>query len=188
MKRFVRTAKLRLGLNTWIAAGLLLANGLAWLSASPVALPQVAARLDPQIAAIREKVWSGTASGEIFSIAISEQMAAEAIAWFLARHPEVPFSHPQVEIDPSGVTGRGLAHVFGLRTPVYGRATIALRNGLPVIEVQAIGVAGATAPDFVMAAIQSELEAQLNRSQSLPIILTRLEMREGEIFVEGRYR
>jgi hypothetical protein len=176
-------------LNLWIALGLLLANGLAWLNSTPVVLPpEVEPRLDPQIAVIREKMWSGQASGESFSIVITEQMAAEGIAWFLMRHPEVPFSHPQVEIDAQGVTGRGLAHVFGLRTPVYGRATITLRQGVPVITIQQINIAGANVPDFVLSAIQAEVEAQLNASQRLPIILSRLELSDGMLSAEGIYR
>ncbi len=182
-------SRLRRYIHLWIALGLLLANGLAWLGATAAPLPpEVEPRLDPQIATIREKLWSGKASGEAFSIVITEQMAAEAVAWFLARHPEVPFSHPQVEIDSQGVTGRGLAHVFGLRTPVYGRASLTLRNGVPVVTIQAIGVAGATAPDFVMRAISAEVEAQFSQSQNLPVNLSRLELGQGTITVEGTFR
>jgi hypothetical protein len=179
----------RRSLNIWIALGLLLANGLAWWSAaSKVDLPEVQPRLDPQIAAIREKLWSGTAAGESFEIVITEQMAAEAIAWFLERHPEVPFGYPQVEIDPGGVTGSGLAEVFGLRTPVHGRASIRLRDGLPVVTIQELGVASATAPDFVLSAIQTELAGQLSIAQRWPAHITRLEMTDGAIIVEGVYK
>ena len=91
-------SRLRRSLHLWIALGLLLANGLAWVNSASAAMPPSARpRLDPQISAIREKLWSGKAKGETFQIVITEQMAAEAVAWFLARHPEVPFSHPEVE-------------------------------------------------------------------------------------------
>jgi hypothetical protein len=115
-------------------------------------------------------------------------MAAEAVAWFLERHPEVPFSHPQVEIDPDGVTGRGLAHVFGLRTPVHGRVNILLRDGKPLVIIQEIGVAGATLPDAVMSAIQAEVEQQFNAAQSLPVEIHLLELGQGAITVQGEYR
>lgn len=182
-------ARLRRLLHLWIALGLLLANGLAWARATAAPLPpEVEPRLDPQIAEIREKLWSGKAGGQAFQIVITEQMAAEAIAWFLERHPQVPFSHPQVEIDAHGVTGRGLAHVFGLRTPVYGRATLTVRNGVPVVTIQEVGIAGASVPDFVMQAISAEIEAQFSQSQNLPVKLKRLELGKGTITVEGVYR
>jgi len=175
--------------NLWIALGLLLFNGLAWLgAASDADLVEVEPRLHPEIVAIREKLWSGEAAGEPFSIVLTEQMSAEGIAWFLARHPEVPFSHPQVEIDPQGVTGRGVAHVLGLRTPVHGRAGIALRDGTPVVTIQELGIAGATAPAFVLSAIQSEIEAQFDLSGRLPMYITRLELGEGTITVEGTFK
>jgi len=182
-------SRLRRSLHLWIALGLLLANGLAWINTASAALPPSARpRLDPQISAIREKLWSGKAKGETFQIVITEQMAAEAVAWFLARHPEVPFSHPEVEIDPQGVTGRGLAHLFGLRTPVQGRTRITIRNGRPVVTIEQLGFAGANLPDFLVNAIQEQVEAQFLRAQNLPLLLTRLEFGEGTITVEGKYR
>jgi len=187
MKQYWRT--LVAHRNLWIGLALLLANGLAWLGAGSASLPpQAEPRLDPQIADIREKLWSGEHKGEAFKIVVTEQMATDAIAWFLVRHPEVPFSHPQVEIEPGGVTGRGLAHVFGLRTPVYGRANILLRDGKPVVVVQEIGVAGVAVPAALTAAIQAELEKQLGASQSLPVDLDRLELGPDTITVEGVYR
>lgn len=175
--------------NLWIALGLLLANALAWSNAGSLqTLPEVEPRLDPQIVLIREKLWSGKAKGEPFEIVITERMAAEAVAWFLERHPEVPFSHPQVEIDSEGVTGRGLAHVFGLRTPVYGRVLLRLHQGRPLVIIRELGVAGARVPDFVLTAIQGEVEAQFSAAQNLPLRLTRLELGEGTISVEGTYR
>jgi hypothetical protein len=119
---------------------------------------------------------------------ITEQMAAEAIAWFLARHPEVPFKYPQVEIHPGSVTGSGMAEVFGLRTPVHGRASIHLRNGTPVVTVQELGVASASAPGFVLSALQSELADQLSIAERWPATISRLEMTEGAIIVEGVYK
>ncbi len=175
--------------NLWIALLLLTANGLAWMNAtSGEDLPQVEPRLHPEIAAIRENVWSGEASGEPFSIVITEQMAAEAVAWFLDRHSEVPFSHPQVHVDPDGVTGEGLAHVLGLRVRVHGRVSVELQDEVPVVTLQELGIAGATLPDFVIAVIQAELQAQFDLAGSLPIEVTRLELGEGTITVEGTYR
>jgi len=176
-------------LNFWIALGLLLGNLFAWVSTAPATtLPPVEPRLDPQIARIRQNLWSGTHKGEPFSIVITEQMAAEAIAWFLERRPEVPFSHPQVEIDSHGVTGRGLVHLLGLRTPVYGRASLSLENGKPVVRLIDLGVAGAALPPAIVSSLQAQISGILNQSQNLPVELSRLEMGVGTITVEGVYR
>lgn len=176
-------------LNVWILLALLLANGLAWLSSAPADLPPaVQPRLDPQIAEIREKIFSGQAVGEPFEIVITDQMASEAVAWFLARHPNVPFSHPQVQIDQHGITGRGLAYVLGLRTPVSGRAGVRVDQGVPQVTLQSINVAGAAAPDLLLNIIQQEVAAQLGAAQRLPVYITRLELGEGKLLVEGIYK
>ncbi len=188
MRKFRLPAWLK-RLDLWIALGLLLANLLAWVTTAPAAgLPEVEPRLDPQIAKIREDLWSGTHKGESFSIVITGQMAAEAIAWFLERHPEVLFSHPQVEIDPAGITGRGLVHLLGLRTPVYGRASLRLENGKPVVRLLELGVAGAALPPAIVSSLQAQVSGILNQSQNLPVELSRLEMGQGTITVEGKYK
>lgn len=175
--------------NLWIALALLAANGIAWLGTTSIGdFPEVQPVLAPQIVEFRDNLWSGQHVGETFSLTINEQMAEEAVAWFLARHPQVPFIRPQVEIDPTGITGRGLATVFGLRTPVQGRVSITLRNGVPVVVIHNLGVAGASAPGIVLNAIQPEIEHQLGRSQELPLTITKLQMGQGVIYVEGVFR
>lgn len=174
--------------NLWIALALLAANALAWIGASPVeTLPQVEPRLAPEIAEIRENIWSGKAAGETFSIVFTEQMAAEAVAWYLERHPNVPFSHPRVEIDPGGVTGAGLARLFGLRTPVHGRVQLGLEQGELSLRILELGIARARAPGFIVDALQDELARQVDLAQALPVTLTRLEFGDGIITVEGIY-
>jgi hypothetical protein len=175
--------------NIVIALALLLSNGLAWVITAPTGFTaDVQPRLDPQIASIRDKIFSGQASGEHFEIVVTDQMASEAVAWFLARHPEVPFSHPRVRINPQGVTGSGTAYLMGLRTPVSGRAFITARNGLPVVQIQEISVAGAAAPDFILQATQKEFEAQLAQVQGFPVEISRVELGDGQMLVEGVYR
>lgn len=176
--------------NFWIAIGLLVSNALAWLGAPPGwELIEVEPRLAPQIDVLRARAELGEASGESFHIVVTNQEIAETIAWFLDRHPEIPFSHPWVEIDPNGVTGRGLAHVLGLRTPVQGRVSVALRDGVPVFDVEELGVAGMMAPGPVLSAIRRELEARLDfEPDSLAVEITRLELGEGTMTLEGVIR
>jgi len=176
--------------NFWIALVLLAVNLLAWLGAPPGwDLIEVEPRIDPEIDAIRHRVDSKQASGERFEIVISNQEAAETIAWYLDRNPSVPFSHPWVEFRPDGITGRGLAHVLGLRTPVQGEVAVSLRNGTPVFSVQDLGVAGVMAPGVVVDAIRHEVDRQLDfEHRQLAIEITRLELGEGFILIEGVIR
>jgi hypothetical protein len=117
-------------------------------------------------------------------------MGEEAIAWFLERYPEIPFSHPQIEIDPDGVTGRGLARLLGLRTPVFGRVSVRLEDQVPKASLEELGIASATAPPFLVDALRDEIDRQQRRFSvgELPITITNLEFREGEVLVEGVYR
>lgn len=173
--------------NLWFVLALLLANGIAWLLvAGRVDWPKAAPILHPEIAAVREHWRARDAIGEPFQLIITDQTAAETIAWFIEPRPNLPFSHPQVEIHPDGVVGRGLLHVGGLRTPVYGRATVTLIDGKPVGQIQELGMGGATAPDFLVEMV-ARAQATYDNLQ-LPIELTRLELREGEVIVEGVYR
>ncbi len=171
------------------AVVLLAANGLAWVNViSSANLPEVLPRLDPQIGEIRQHIIKHDAAGEPFSIVITNQMAAEAVAWFLDRHPEAPFGYPQVEFHPDGIVGRGIAFVFGLRTPVFGEADLTLVNGKPQVALTGLGVAGARLPDFAIAALQSEIKKQFDLAKVMPVDLSRLELGEGTLTVEGVFR
>jgi hypothetical protein len=178
----------RPGRNFWIALALLAANALAWLSAPPGwELIEVEPRMAPEIAAIRDKVQAGGASGESFRVVITDQQAAETIAWYLNKRPGVPFSHPWVEFEPGGVvTGRGLAHVLGLQTPVQGKAKIALRDGVPVFTIQDLGVAGVMAPGFVLDTVRREFESRVDFERyPLAVEITWLELGPGTATLEG---
>jgi hypothetical protein len=183
----MKAAKLLRYRNLWLATLLLLANGLAWVAvAGRVELAAVEPILHPEIAEIRAHWQARDAVGESFSLLVTDQMAAETIAWFIEPRPNLPFSHPQVEIRPDGVAGSGLIHVMGLRTPVWGRATVRLIDGKPVGTVEELHVAGSATPRFVLDAIA---RAQgVYDELDLPIEITHLELREGEALIEGVYR
>jgi len=184
MKRITPYLKLT---NVWIALLLLAANGVAWFTiASRVDLLAVEPILHPEIADIRTHWQAGDAVGESFSVVVTDQTAMETLTWFMEPRPNLPFSHPQVEIHPDYVIGGGLAHVMGLRVPVFGRARIYLEDGKLEAVIEEVGVAGAAAPDFVVDAIA---QAQgVYADMDLPIEVTTLELREGEVLVEGVYR
>lgn len=173
--------------NLWIALLLLLANGVAWFSiAGRVDWPVVEPVLHPEIAEIRTHWQARDAVGESFQVVVTDQMAAETIAWFMGKRPNLPVSQPLVEIHPDGVVGGALVNVMGLRTPVTGRARIWLANGKPDGVVEAVHVAGTAAPDFILAAVDNA--KSFYDALSFPIEITRLELREGEVLIEGVYR
>ena len=175
--------------HLWIVLVLLVANGLAWLRSGGTTLPEVEPRLSPEIAAMREKVIAGQSVGESFTITITDQEAAEATAWYLGRYPRIPFSHPWVHFSPDSIRGEGLVTMFGLRAPVYGRARVGVRNGVPVVTFLELGVAGVPLPGWMLQAIQSEAEAQFDfEHRDLPLVFTRLESGEGMLTGEGVYR
>ena len=176
--------------NLWFALILLMANGLAWSIAATEELVEVEPILHPHIAEIRAHWQARDAVGETFSLLITDQEAAETIAWYIDGHPKIPFSHPQVKFDPDGVTAGGLAHLAGLRTYVYGRGKASLVNGRPFIEVEDLGFASTSAPAFLMAILQDQVEQmQITYSNlPIPIEITRIQLREGEVLMEGIYR
>jgi hypothetical protein len=173
--------------NVWIALLLLLMNGWAWLAtAGRVTLVAAAPVLHPEIAAIRAHWQARDAVGESFSLLVTNQTAAETIAWFIEPRPNLPFSHPQVEIHPGYVVGGGLIYVMGLRLPIYGRATVRLVDGKPEGTLEELKVSGASTPQFVLDAI-ARAQAVYD-ALDLPIEITRLELRQGEALIEGVYR
>jgi hypothetical protein len=184
------TARRATSVRVWpVLIVLLLANGWAWwASASTGDGAVVQPRLEPKIAEIRQKIIDGSAAGERFEIVVTDQSVSEGIAWFLEKHPNIPFSQPQVRIHPDGVEGSGVVTAFGLRTPVSGKAALGIENGRPVVTILWLRLAGLPAPGGILQAVQQEAEAQLSKSQNLPVEVTRLELREGEALIEGVYR
>lgn len=185
-----RIKKLWRSKNLWIAFVLLLANGLAWSVVGRQELVQVDPILHPHLAEIRTHWQAGDAVGETFQVVITEQEAAETIAWFISGRASVPFTHPQIEIHPDRIVGGGLAHVAGLQTYVYGKGNISIVNGKPFVTVLGLGVASASIPGFVLSALQTQVEEVLAYYSNRPIAveLTKIELREGEMLVEGIYR
>ncbi len=174
----------------WIALALLAANGLAWTYALVPEGPavKVAARLEPDIADLRERLIEGGHGGEPFSLEITELEAAETIAWYLKRHPNVPFRDPQVFIDTEEIAAKGVAEIAGLRVGLTGRADIALLDGVPTVSLADLDVAGVAVPGFVQSSIQAEINAQFGLAENLPLIIDELVLEEGKATVRGTIR
>jgi hypothetical protein len=174
----------------WIALLLLVANGVAWAYALAPEGPAVLVepRLEPDIADLRQRLIEGGHSGEPFSLEVTDGEAAETIAWYLSRHPNIPFREPQVAIDPEGIVARGVAEIAGLRVGLTGRADIELRDGVPIVTLGDLDVAGVAVPGFVQDRIQAEIDAQFSLAQNLPVIIDALILEEDRATVRGTIR
>lgn len=176
--------------NFWFALLLLVANGMVWVYALTPEGPavQVVGRLEPDIKDLRQRLIEGGHSGEPFTLEITDQEAAETIAWYLRGHPNIPFGEPQVFITPDGIAARGVAEIAGLGVSLYGQAHIELRDGVPYVTLGDLDVAGVAVPGFVRNTIQSEIDAQFALSQNLPLIIDELVLEEGKATVRGTIR
>jgi hypothetical protein len=176
--------------SLWFLALLLLANAAAWTSAlAPEKVRVVEPRLEPDLTALRERLIEGGHSGEPFTVVVTNQEAEETIAWYLDRHPRVPFANPRVAIYPDVIEARGESNVAGLRVGLHGRARIVLQDGVPVVTVEELGIAGLTVPGFVRQRIQQEVDAQFDLdAQTFPVTITHFELTEGQAIVEGTIR
>ena len=174
----------------WIALVLLMANGLAWAYAlAPQgAVVVVEPRLEPDLGDLRQRLIEGGHSGEPFYIEITDQEAAETIAWYLDRHPKIPFRDPQVFIEPDGIAAQGAAQIAGLRVGLSGKAYIELLDGVPTVQLGDLDVGGIAVPGVVQDRIQAEIDAQFSLAQDLPLIIDGLVLEEGIATVRGTIR
>ena len=90
-------------------------------------------RLEPALAALRERLIEGGHSGEPFNVVLTNQEAEESVVWYLKRHPNIPFANPRVEIHQDTIEAWGEAKVAGLRVGLHGRARVVLQGGVPVV-------------------------------------------------------
>jgi hypothetical protein len=176
--------------SLWIAVVLLAVNGLGWTLAFSAREPAyvVEPKLDPDLASLRERIIEGTHHGEPFELKLTNLEAEQGITWFVNRHPSIPFRYPRVEIHPDGVEVRGEAHLAGLRVGLEGRASVELRDGVPIVTVEHLGMGGVSVPGFVRQRIQAEIDNQLGKAYHLPMIIETLELEEGRGRATGTIR
>jgi hypothetical protein len=177
-------------LSVWFALALLLANGVLWVRVLTPEGPVVEVKpvLAPDIASLRQRLGEGGHGGEPFSLVVTDQQAAETIAWYLGRHPNIPFGQPQVFIRPGRIEARGVAEIAGLRVGLSGEAYVELRDGVLVVRLGRLDVAGVAVPGLIRNRIQQEIDAQFALSQSLPLIVEELRLEGGKAVVRGTIR
>jgi hypothetical protein len=174
-------------LNFWIAAVLITANLFTWTSllmATPEAYVVEPIR-DAEVVALLEYIRSGEHSGETWQVTLSELEAEQTVTWYLNRYPQIPFAHPRIEITPNYVAGEGDAMLAGLRVHVGGKARIALKDGLPVMDILDLSL---PVPAPIREALEDEIQIQLQRADRLPVRFTSAEWHEGEVVVRGVIR
>lgn len=189
MRKLIRT--LLKPINLHIALTLLAVNGLAWASALAPSGPVYVAKpvLEEDLDDLRLRLREGSHSGERFELHVTGQEAAESIAWFLGNHPEIPFRHPRIQFHPDVVEAWGDVEMLGLRLSIHGQATMVLEDGIPVVTLTDMEVAGAPVPGFVLEAVQEAVYDQVDLSnRELPVIFETLELREGKAVASGTIR
>ena len=192
MRRFIRSIRNMItSPHPWIILALLTANGIAWSTTLEPSGPTYTAEpvLEPSLDDLRVRLREGGHSGERFDLTVTGTEAAQGIAWFIGNHPEIPFRHPRIEFHPDEVQAWGNAELLGLRLSIHGQATMVLENGVPVVTLTDIKVAGAPVPGFVLDAVQDAIYDQVDLSnRELPVIFETLELREGEVVASGTFR
>jgi len=124
--------------------------------------------------------------GEEYSLVVTDETAVAIANWILAENPHLPFTDPVIAIHPDGISGSGYVQLWEVRVPVSGTASVYVEDGRPNGRIESLTVAGAKAPAFVLKAIGDV--RSLYDATELTINVTKLELREGEVLIEGTYR
>ena len=93
-----------------------------------------------------------------------------------------------MNIGPGGIAAQGVAEIAGLRVGLAGEMEIELRDGVPIVTVGALEVAGVGVPGAVRSRIQAELDSQFSVAQDLPLVIEELVLEEGWGTVRGTIR
>ena len=173
--------------NRWIAAALILLNAYMWVIAIQSAFkPYVVDPIrDPEIVALLDYIKSGTHSGETWQVNLTELEAEQTITWYLKKYPQIPFEHPNLTITPDYVIGEGDVTLTGIRIHVSGKASITLKDGLPVVKILEMNL---PLPKSMRDAIEREIQVQLRRADLLPVRFTSAEWGDGVVLVKGVIR
>jgi hypothetical protein len=124
--------------------------------------------------------------GAPFRVTMSNQQLTEAVKLYLAQHPEVPFSDPQVQVHPDGVEITGKARVGGLSVPVRVWGLITLVDNVPYFEVTNVDLGQAPLPGSIKNIITALLDQSVDFSQfNLPMVVQDIQLGEGQVTITG---
>jgi hypothetical protein len=173
--------------NRWIAAVLILLNVYMWVLAVQSAFkPYIVEPIrDPEVVALLEYIESGEHSGETWQVNLTELEAEQTITWYLQKYPQIPFEHPNITITPDYVGGEGDVTITGVRIHVSGKASVTLKDGLPVVKILEMNL---PLPASIRNRIEQEIQIQLQRADLLPVRFTSADWGDGVVVVEGVIR
>ena len=138
--------------------------------------------LGPGRRAALAEVWPG----DEYSLVVTNETAVSIANWILDENPHLPFTDPVIAIHPDGISGSGYVKLWDIRVPVSGTASVYVEDGRPNGRIESLTVAGAAAPAFVLKAIGDV--RSLYDDTELTIVVTKLELSEGQVLIEGTYR
>jgi hypothetical protein len=173
--------------NRWIAVVLVLVNAYMWVIAIQSAFkPYVVDPIrDPEVVALLDYIQSGEHSGESWQINLTELEAEQTITWYLKKYPQIPFEHPNLTITPDYVSGEGDVTITGVRIHVSGKASVTLKDGLPVVKILEMNL---PLPASIRNSIEREIQVQLRRADLLPVRFKSADWGDGVVLVKGTIR
>ena len=173
--------------NRWIPIVLILVNAYMWVVAIQSAFkPYVVDPIrDPEVVELLDYIQSGEHSGEAWQVNLTELEAEQTVTWYLQKYPQIPFEHPNITITPDYVGGEGDVTITGIRIHVSGKATVTLKDGLPVVKILEMNL---PLPASIRNAIEKEMQVQLQRADLLPVRFTSAEWGDGVVLVKGVIR
>lgn len=128
------------------------------------------------------RTWPGKEYSQVFT----NEMAEEIAAWVLEAYPELPFKEPQVAIHEDGIVCSGVIEILGIDVEASGQISVFLDEGKLNGKIEAIEVAGMPVPGVLMQAIDDV--RSLYDGVAWDIVVTKVELREGELLIEGAYK
>ena len=124
--------------------------------------------------------------GETYSEVFTDEMAEEIAAWVLEAYPELPFKEPQIAIHEDGIVCSGVIEIWGMDVEASGQVSVFVEGGKLNGKIEEIEVAGMRVPGLLLNAIDDV--RSLYDGAEWEIEVTKVELREGELLVEGEYK
>ncbi len=149
----------------------------------------IEARLSPQLRQLFERLRDRTHHGETFELTLTNMELAEAIVWYLRRHPELPFANPQVSIEPDAIEAQVETRLGKMSFAVSARIDVVVHNGIPRVGLEQLRVGKADLPGSILFHVDDQLKQNLAvRGGDLPLMLEQLVPEEGQLRVRGKIR
>ena len=168
-------------LNLALGVGLfaLRPPGRAIVITTPVTLPAPVQTLVGRM--------DGRHRGEPYTLTLTDAELTEAIAYFLATSPEVPFTDVRVVSRDGRIIVNGTARGAAVGVPVQATMTVIARGGRPIVTVEDVRLGSTPLPTFVRQQIIAQANASVDLSQyDLGITVESITVDTGTLTVRGK--